>query len=234
MKLSPTGSIELNDRDVVRFREYMNTNSDSRRKFNRQDIRGAIDENNTKIYIVDHHIAPHQLIREQLISLCSSTPDNTELKKIIESYLNDARNEPLRKIVSFEITTKASHGGQIIFMSFTCNPNNLVFGPDRDHRSNDPNGGIDEELLAHADSAKLEQLKNRDFCLTEKLLMIGDVQQRGTSTWTRDPKNKTKFVHTEDRERMGQQVCQWYKEGFDTTENPIWQIHLPTGTLVPM
>ena len=234
MRISSTGSIELNDDDVSEFKKLIITQRNSRKKFNRQELRMCIDENGTEFVLHDHHIIPHWLIRNQMFALCSSTPNNLDLKNIIESYLNDARNECLRKIVEFEITTTLSHGGDIIAMSFYFNPNNLVFGPHQHFRSQDPYGGFDWELLAYADLPKKSLLENGTFSLTEKLLMIGDLQQRGASIWTRDPANNTKFRHIEDRERIGKQVCQWYKEGFDTTENPFWRIHLPTGILVQM
>ena len=232
MRLSPTGLIEISDEDVDKFKKFMKKESHSKRKFHLQHLRMGIDETDNEITIVDHHIIPRWLIREKLIDLCS-TPNDTDLKNILESYLNDARNERLRKIIEIEITEQLSHGGQIIYMSFICNPKNLVFGPLRELRSHDRNGGIDLELLANADLVEKKlQLEDPHFSLIEKLLMISDLQHRGTSTWTRDPANNSKFEHREDLERIGKQVCHWYREGFDTPENPIKRVHLPTGTLV--
>ena len=174
MRLSPTGLIEISDEDVDKFKKFMKKESHSKRKFHLQHLRMGIDETDNEITIVDHHIIPRWLIREKLIDLCS-TPNDTDLKNILESYLNDARNERLRKIIEIEITEQLSHGGQIIYMSFICNPKNLVFGPLRELRSHDRNGGIDLELLANADLVEKKlQLEDPHFSLIEKLLMISD------------------------------------------------------------
>ena len=62
--------------------------------------------------------------------------------------------------------------------------------------------------------------------------MIGNRQQRGTTTWSKDPTKNNKFAYKEDLERLGEHHSQWYEDQYDPAESPILRMKLSTGTLV--
>lgn len=97
-----------------------------------------------------HHIAPNSqiegLLKTQILNINNAHNANdeqtedklkTEFKNEIENYLNQPHIYAIIKENNLINNNKFTHG-DIIHAAFSNNPNNLVYGPNKDHRAHDP------------------------------------------------------------------------------------------------
>ena len=235
MKISQNVMIQIEIKDITLLKKYIKYDLKADKDslgFKRHSARYGIDEDGIKLSLSNHHIISRSHIKSWLINLLDSSVEK-EIKKIFETYLNDPRNEQLRESLNYEYSKAkdANKEFKIIYYAFLFNPKNLIVGPAKELRMNDPNDELDFEILSKNDSAIIPQLINSELSMCEKISMLANNEKRGVSTWIKEPQQNI-YSFKEDMERIGQNVCQWYVEGFDEPEHPEKCINLPDGTLV--